>query len=147
MASKFPVFIAHGQRDPLVAAYTVDASATFIAGALVFKASDDEIEECGADPADILGIALMPAAQSTLYGGKVLVAILDPDVIVGMSSSTVPAVTHLLDPFGIAKSTHWQVDIGDTSNTRVHVIKIDTTNGIFFVKFMAANLQADAIAS
>jgi hypothetical protein len=149
VASHFPAFIAHHQRDPLVVPYTVDAAATFVAGALVFlNTSDNEIEECGADPANILGIALMPASAKTLYDGKVLVAVLDPDMVIGMASATTPADSHLTDAYGVVKgTTHWLVDTSETSNTRIHVIKVDATNGIFFVKFMAATLQGDAIAS
>ena len=51
--------------------------------------------------------------------------------------------------YGIARlsSGNWAVDTTDTSNTRVIVKRVDIANGVFYVNFVAANLQFDAIAS
>jgi len=155
MASSFPAFIAHGEPHyPLIREVPVNAGATFVANELVFYTSPD-INVCGADPASILGIALAPASAKTLYyenisgvGNKIPVAILAPDVVVGMSSATTPAVTHLFSLFGVEKTgNNWRLDITEVGATRATVVGIDIANGIFYVKFLAANLQGDSIVS
>lgn len=156
MASSFPLFIAHGEPHyPLVREYPVDSAAAFVAQELVFLGAGDDVEVCGADPALILGIALAPASAKTLYyenisgaGNKIPVAILAPNIVVGMSSATTPAASHLTDLFGIEKTgNNWRVDTAEGVNTRVTVVGIDIANGIFYVKFLAANLQGDSIVS
>lgn len=160
MASNFPLFIAHGEPNyPLVREYPVDSAATFVANELVFlnTAGGSDVEVCGADPALILGIALAPASAKTLYyenisgaGNKIPIAVLTPDVVVGMASATTPAQAHLFvaTGYGVVKSgNNWLLDIGDVANPRATVVGIDPTNGIFYVRFLAANLQGDSIAS
>lgn len=110
---------------------------------------------CGADPTVITGLACAPASAKGLYyenisgaTNKIPVAILSPDTVVGMSSSTTPAQAHLFNAYGVEKTgTNWRVDISDTSNTRLTVVGIDIANGIFYVRFLAANLNGDSIAS
>lgn len=130
--------------------FKVAAAAAFKAGALVvYSTSTDDIDECGADPTLILGIALCDAASKTIYpGNKIPVLVLDPTMVVGLSSATTPVEADVLDAgFGIEKTTFWRLDHTDTSNIRVQVVEVDIPNGIFWVRFVAANLQADAIAS
>ena len=156
MASAFKPFIASATHEYEVHDFVVDSAQTFTANELVVvNTSDGELEVCGADPALIAGLSLAPAsvsrnaasAAAALYG-RLPVAVLTPDVLVGMSSSTTPAATHVGNVYGVEKTgNNWRVDIGDTSNTRVVVVKIDIANGIFFVRLLAANLQFDAIAS
>jgi hypothetical protein len=66
-----------------------------------------------------------------------------------MCSATTPAETHVGVAYGIARlsSGNWAVDTGDTSATRLIVYRVDIATGAFFVRFTAANLQLDAIAS
>lgn len=158
MASAFPAFLAHGEPNyPLVRELPVDLAATFVAWELVFlnTAGGNDVEVCGADPAAITGLACAPASAKTLYyenisgaTNKIPVAILSPDIVVGMSSATTPAQSHLFNLYGVEKTgNNWRVDIGDTVNTRLTVIGIDIANGIFYVRFLAANLNGDSIVS
>jgi len=103
-----------------------------------------------------MGLILGPGPASTRlqkplpYAANVEpVAILTPLTVVAMCSATTPDVSHITRAYGVAKlsSGNWAVDIGDTSNTRLHVIRVDVTNGIFYVRFLAANLQGDAVLS
>ena len=158
MASSFPAFLAHGEPNyPLIRELPVDAAATFVAWELVFlnTGGGNDVEVCGADPGVITGLACAPASAKGLYyenisgaTNKIPVAILTPDTVVGMSSSTTPAQAHLFNLYGVEKTgNNWRVDIGDTGNTRVTVVGIDIANGIFYVRFLAANLNGDSIVS
>lgn len=152
MASKFPAYLASGVRAPLVLPFTPAAAQTFGPQSLVFYDNADEfIKLCGADPALILGFSQGGAAGKLLTSnGKIGVHVLDPDDVIAMSSPTTPAETHVTDAFGIlmdAGTGFWQADPTDAANARIHCVGVDIPNGIFFVKFMAANLQLDAIAS
>lgn len=136
--------------------FKVDSAATFIAGALVYwDTATQTLKECGADPSLILGVAQAPASMGlattgSIWGAsKIPVAVLSPTAVAFMGSSSTPAVTDILVAYGIVKSTNWLVDTSDTSNTRVDVIEIAVSpqpEG-YYVRFKAANLQGDAIAS
>lgn len=152
MASKFPPFLASNVRAPLVLPFTPKSGATYKHMALVFYDTADETAQiCGADPANILGFALGGAAGASLSpNGKIPVHVLDPDDIIGLSSPTTPAETHVSDQFGIlvdAGTGYWQADPTDGANARVTCVGVDIPNGIFFCKFLAANLQMDSILS
>ena len=151
MASDFPAFVAYNHEHYDVGSYAIDSANVGKAGSLCFlQVSDNEIEECGADPALILGLMTGPYSARLIYpSGKMPVIVLDHNVIVGMCSATTPADSHLTDLFGIVKlaSGNWAVDIGETVNTRVQIVRYDIAAGIFYVKFLPANLQSDAVLS
>lgn len=152
MASKFPPFLASAKKDPIVLPFKPDAGETFLPLALVFyDTATDTLKLCGADPALILGIALGSAASKTITpDSHIPVQVLDPDVIIGLSSPTTPAQSHVGDSFGIlmdATTKYWQADPTDAGNARVVCVGINISLGIFYVRFLAANLQGDAIAS
>jgi hypothetical protein len=161
--SQFPAFIAHGnpQAEGRVGQYTFLSTDTSQPGDLVFlDTADNNVKKCGANPALILGICLgyAPTAPQVALGMKpqpypanqMLVEILTGDVTVGLSSLVTPAVAYLLRSQDIANVTistgagirsFWQL-LSTTGNTRVRVIDIDVTNGIFYVRFIDTNLQA-----
>jgi hypothetical protein len=154
MASTFHPVVQPGSAQPVVRHLTCDSAATFVAGALVYlDTADGLIKECGADPANILGVAQCSAAARAIYtGSRIPIQIITPEQIWAMCSSTTPAESHLTDAYGIVKSTYWKVDTSDTSATKVHVIDYAPKSGeqgqeMFYVRFMAASLQGDAIAS
>lgn len=152
MASKFPPFLAASVRSPLILDYTPEAAATYGPMALVFyDVADNLIKLAGADPALILGFSLGAASGKTLTPtGKIPVHVLDPDDLIGLSSPTTPAESHVGDAFGILRDAgtgFWQADPTDAANARVLCVRVDIPNGIFYCKFEADNLQFDAIAS
>jgi len=126
-----------------------------------FDTADNNLKKCGANPALITGIALgyAPSATNLTGGGmkpepyaanRVPVAVLTEDVVVGMSSVSTPALSFMLRSFDLVNTvitvgagirSFWQL-ANTTANTRVRVIDIDVTNGIFYVSFINANLQA-----
>lgn len=158
MASNFAPQIQtyHGDR---VRYFPVTAAQTFIAGALVFLTSG-AVSECGADPTSILGIACAPAsvgldAKGSFFGDlrgttMIPVYVLNPVDVVFMASGTTPVyATHVGQAYGIEKTTNWRVDPTDAVNTRVTVIDVSLSpvQEGWFVRFLAANLQFDSIAS
>lgn len=155
MATSFRPTIARNYNSACVDHYTPDGSATFTANELVyFDTSTQTMKVCGADPSLIAGLAVGGGSSTTtgaqLFSeqAKISVYRLQSDTVVSMSSSTTPAVTHIGVLYGIAATSGvWQVDTSDTSNTRVIVVDVDITNGIFYVNFIAANLQFDGVAS
>jgi len=148
MASDFPAFVAYHHEHYDVGSYAIDSANVGKAGALCFlNTADNEVEQCGADPALILGLMTGPYTARTIYpDSKMPVIVLDQGVVVGMCSATTPADSHLTDLYGIVKlaSGNWAVDVADTTNTRVQVVRVDVAAGIFYVKFLPANLQSDA---
>lgn len=155
MASSFPLQIAKPYPPTRVYHYPVTAGQTFITGALVFLTSG-AVSECGSDPSSILGIALAPASvglasAGSIYGGtNIPVFVLSPEDILFMASATTPVfATHATTAYGVEKTTYWRVDTSDTSNTRVVVVDVSNSpqQEGFYVKFLAANLQLDAVAS
>ena len=155
MASNFACAPANNYGSDRIRYFPVTAAQTFVVGALVFLTSG-AVTECGADPANILGIALAPASvgldtRGSIFGGtQIPVFVLTPNDTIWMGSSTTPVfATHVGTAYGIVKSTNWLVDISDTGNTRVVPIDVSNTpqQEGYYVRFLAANLQLDAIAS
>ncbi len=154
MASDFPAYVAaeyeHGTE---VQEYTPGLTTeAFGPGDLVFYDTSDQLMQlCGADPSLIAGISEVDSeeAKTLTPNGKVPVRLLKPNALVAMCSATTPAESHVGVAYGVVTlaSGNWSVDTSDTSNTRVVVKRVDIENGIFFVSFLAANLQFDAIAS
>lgn len=116
-----------------------------------YDTADQKVKRCGADPSLIGGISEVSseAARVITPDGKIPVRALKSNGLVRMCSATTPAETHVGVLYGIARlaSGNWSVDTGDTSNTRVIVKKVDIPNGVFYVSFVATNLQFDAVAS
>lgn len=144
---------------PEVRYFTVDGSATFQVGELVYwDTGTQTLKKCGADPALIAGVALASAGfglgtewPGNIFGGTAIpVALLDSRTKVFMASSATPASTDIGVAYGIAdNSGTWRVDTSDTVNTRLVVIDIFNSpqQEGFLVQFLAANLQFDAVAS
>lgn len=161
MASNYPITWAASDAYPTVRLFTIKSGVTFSAYDLVFW-NTTGVDLCGADPANILGIALTGTADAALTTpGRVPVAIIDPRVVFMMSSATTPADDTNLTAYGIVRTSagRWRVDTSDTSNTRLTTIGFTpqraTASGTastfgfegYYVRFLAANLQGDGIAS
>lgn len=160
MASSFkPQISGDTSGYPDVREFGVTAAEAFEVGELVYMdVNTGKILVCGADPALIAGVSGAAAAfglgtqwPGNIYDGvKIPVSLLRANTKVFMSSTTTPLLTHVGNAYGVAKVGHiWQVDIGDTGNTRVVVIDICNSpqQEGFIVQFLAANLQFDAVAS
>jgi outer membrane protein assembly factor BamB len=158
MSSNFPLQYYTGvERGGMNEYFVPDATngAAIVFNSLVFQnTSDQEIELCGADPALILGIAKAAYADKFLYAlnggsGRLPVSVLSSDVMIGLCVTGTPVATDAGKDYGIVLngSGNLSVDLSETSATRFHVVKVDLTNGIYWGYFIAANLQADAVAS
>lgn len=150
MATDFPITYSANHNGYDMQYFKPAAAATFKAFSLVvLNTGTGEVDECGADPALILGVAYSTAAMKTLYDGRVPVAILTADFEVGLCSATTPIATDVGKDWGIVKlaSGNWSLDHADAVNTRVHCYRVDIAQGIFWCRFLAANLQSDAVVS
>jgi hypothetical protein len=151
MSTNFPMVYYTGiERGPMHMYFTPDTDASFDAFDLVFfDVADQTIDECGADPALILGKAAAPNTLSWLYNGQVPVEIITPEVEYGMCVTGTLTAANQGIAYGIVKnaSGNWAVDLSETSATRVWISRVDVDRGIAFVKFLAASLQGDGIAS
>lgn len=128
---------------PNVARYPLAASQTFNAGALVVLDASEDVTECGADPASILGVATVPA-EHVIESGYIEVYVADNVTVFAMKGTSNPAKANINQSYGVVKdgtSNRWEVDLTDTTNTRVKVVDIDTTRNLFFVTFLVANRQ------
>lgn len=151
MATDFPAYVAYNHEDYDVGKFSIDSANAGKAGTLCFlNTGDNEVEECGADPALILGLMTGPYTARTIYpGAKMPVIILNENVVVAMCSATTPTDAHVTRSYGVVKlaSGNWAVDISDTVNTRLTVKKVDAVAGIFYCVFLPANLQGDSVVS
>lgn len=144
---------------PEVRHYLCDTTngAEICPGSLVFVSSN-ELELCGSDPSDILGVALeffqghagygMPNSPSQVTGrtNQVAVAIASQSQIFTMPCSSAPAATDIGVRYGVAivndgSWDYWVVDKTDTTNERVVVVDVDIDRGIAYVKFLEAYAQ------
>lgn len=148
--SDFPLIYMKNHNAYDMQYYKPAAAATFKAQVLVvLNTGTGEIDECGVDPALILGIVHSTAAAKFLYDNRVPVAVITSELMVGLSGVGLIA-TDVGKDYGIAKngtSGNWQIDRTETVNTRFHIDEVDIANQIAWGKFLAANLQGDAIAS
>lgn len=156
MASNFAAFVAQLYEPADVQEFVpgTDTNEPFGVGDLVYVDVADLMlaKRCGADPSLIAGISEGDStiAPTLTENGRMPIRILNSRMVVAMASATTFAwTTHVGVAYGIARdaSGHWLVDTADTSNTRVIVVGGDERTNTFFVKFLAASLQFDAVAS
>lgn len=151
MASDFAAYVAQGHDQYESLNFAIKSTNAGKTGAFCFfDTATDNVDECGADPALILGLMTGPYTSRTIYAGSLMPVIcLTPGVILGLCSATTPVTAHLTRAYGIVKlaSGNWALDISETVNTRCTVLRFDIPSGTYFVKMLAANLQLDSIVS
>ena len=126
-------------------------SVTAVKGNLGYIDSSGYAEECGADPAIIDFVFAEDGSNDTTDGdSNVRVWRIQPGQVFTARSNTTTAQTHAGDAYGVVlSSSTWYVDISDTSNKRVKVIRLDprdavgTSNGRYDVEFLSAISEAD----
>lgn len=123
--------------------FTLAAAQTFKAGDLVFLSSG-AITECGADPADVVGVAAEDA-DSVEEAGKVLVNThADGQTIFAFQGTVAPVeATHVGNDYGAVVDADgiWVVDISETTTDVFHVVGVDEDREIYFVTIVAAARQ------
>lgn len=142
MASDFPARVCKGFEHTYVGEFPpgTAASEPSSPGSFVFyDTTDGTMDLCGADPTTIAGIAEVSSAAATVLtpDGKVPFRILQGDgVWIALSSTTTPDfATHVGKSYGITKASngHWQLDVSKTTtSSRVRVVDVDATQGIFY---------------
>lgn len=142
------------ERGPLHLPYTPDTDASFDVDDLVFyDTADDTIDECGADPALILGFAKQNVAagvieQDLRADHKVIVEVISPDVEYGMPTNADLAESHIGGSYGLVKlaSGNWAVDLSDTTAKRFRIVGRPqggrgSGTHVALGHFLSANLQ------
>lgn len=121
--------------------YPLADGAEFIEGALVVLTAG-EVDECGADPALILGTALHDAGADP-DPSVLLVALADANATFVMQGTSAPALTDIGVEYGVAKHAdgHWIVDKTDVVAPRVVVEKVYLSRAEFEVRVLPANRQ------
>lgn len=128
-----------------------EASQTFVEGAiLVPDASSGEIEEAGADPTNIAGVAEHAASGTAGTDVKFTPAL--PGVVFEMTLAGGAAADHtlvagdLFARYGLVVQTtvtpnRWVIDASDTTNDRVVIVglrdPIGTVNGRVYAVFLS----------
>ena len=132
----WPAFQLGGVRPPLKR-FPIAAAQTFVFGNLVVLDASGDIEECGADPAEITGMAAENAAD-VIESGYVMVYVATDDAYFAMECSSDPTEAAIGEDYGVVlASSVWTVDLTDTTNVRVLVLGVDTTRNLAFVKVIS----------
>jgi hypothetical protein len=136
-----PAFAAYPNIRKVVRRYPLASGASFLEGAFVVLAAG-EVDECGADPAAILGTALHDSGADP-DTGDMLVALATPESTFVLQGTSAPVAADEGVEYGIAKDGDgiWVVDKTETVNTRVVVEKVYVDREQFEVRVLAANSQ------
>lgn len=142
--------IAHNRDSDAIRHYTIASGEAWEPGALLVLDASEDLTECGADPASILGWALDKVAAGDI-AGKLAGFSLTAAVYVAeagrkawMQGDNDPVKADINQSYGVAVDGDgiWYVDGTDQSNTRVYVHDIDTDRNMYLVSVLEANRQA-----
>jgi len=141
-----PVYYTGLETGPLCLDFVPDPAGTFVKGDLVVvDVAVGDFDVCGADPALIAGWATGPKTGGFVTAeGKMPVEIIGADVAYVMTAAGTLVATSLGKKFGVVKTAagKWEVDIADTTATRVVITSIlDLAAKRVEVHFLAATLQ------
>lgn len=104
--------------------YPLKSGETFLKGALV-KLTAGEVEESGADPAGVLGLAQHDAAD-TLITGKVLVDLADFVSEFNWPVSGSLSAANVGINYGVVKTSDvWYIDLTETTADVVTITRLD----------------------
>jgi hypothetical protein len=126
------------------------ASQTFKAGAVLALDANNDIVKAGADPANILGIALEDASNRASAGGDLAFIPAVPGAVFqanvrGTGAANNIQQTDFMKKFGLVEMSggEWVVDKDDTTNTRVKIVSfidpVGEVNGRVEFIFLDAN--------
>jgi|SRR3989304_2774387 len=136
------------------------STAAFKKGALVVTGSTGEIDECGADPATVLGVAAQGVSTTpgflsgnspTVITGRtynIPVHLAKDNIFMcrgvnGGTDPVTPTQTHVGEEYGVSKvGDHWVMDIAEVTTLVVHVVGIDLDMNAFLVKFISTVAEA-----
>ncbi len=123
-----------------------------IRGSVCVLDANGDLTLCGADPAEVTGIAAEGAGTRPGYdaansptvvtGRKQELSLLEANgdtIFAGVSAAgTAPTKAHVDNQYGIAKDANgdWGVDLTDTTNKVVEIVDIDIDRGLFFFKIL-----------
>lgn len=123
------VKMVHSQ-EPIALTFPEAAGQSFLVGEMVFL-SGGKVTVCVADPAIIFGLALDDASgtEDTLI--RVVPITASTVLVANYAGTDVTAQADIGQRYGLTvASNKWHVDKGDTTNTRVLVIGLDTRDAV-----------------
>lgn len=127
--------------------FNQDSAAAFKVGAAVVLAADEEIEECGADPALIRGFAATAAGLDPESATKCLVACCDQGEKFWITGDNDPVAGDVNQSYGITEDADgiWHLDGTKTAgDARLYVHAVDIDRKSYLVSVLEANRQAAA---
>lgn len=138
----FPATAAFAS-DSGIKQFNEAAAQTFKIGAAVVLDGSQNVTECGADPALILGFAAHPATKN-LPATTDLIQVANEGQKFWMAGNTNPVYADTNVKYGIIKDANgiWTVDKTDVVNTRVYVHYVDLDRNLYLVSVLVANRQA-----
>lgn len=149
-----PFFVARtiSGTVPRVVSRPYKTGEAIIIGSPVVLDANGELTLCGADPAEVTGIALNKAGSTPGWDAansptvvtnrkqELSCADADGNTIYGGESAagTTPTKAHVDLQCGIAKDANgvWGVDLTDTVNKVVEIVDVDIARGLFFFKIL-----------
>lgn len=158
MARGFNTARRTGTTVPRIQRINYTAGQAFKFGALVVIDANGSVVECGANPPQITGVALQPAAtgpgfdvsdssKTNVYTGRaaaVSVAIADDEQefsargVNGATDPVTPLQTHIGQQYGVIKDANgiWAIDISNQLSPVVQITDIQVDSKYFLCKFV-----------
>lgn len=133
-----PAFMAESS----VRQYTEAAAQSFAIGAAVVLDGSQNVTECGADPATILGFSAHRAGAN-IPATRDLIHVASEGQKFWMQATSNPAYANTNVAYGLVRAASgiWLVDFTDVVNTRVYVHYVDTDRNLVLVSVREANRQ------
>lgn len=153
---KQAIEVAWNVGKPVVRHYAEKAGQTFKKGAVLTLDANRYVQEGGADPDAIVGVANEDAHNTAADGDRKVQVVLpmkDTFFIGNIGGAVATAQAQLLKAYGLVKEgDNWHVDTADVVNTRVVVedfiirpdMVLGDTNGLVLFTFRAANVLHEA---
>lgn len=140
---KFPAIPV--AKDRRIVEYDLAASQTFVKGAAVVLNASEEVAECGADPASILGFAAEPAGSNPESASKVLVCLCDNSRRFWIEGDNAPTMDDVNQVYGLAKDAdgYWYLDGAEASALSVYVHNVDTERDLYEISVLTTVSQID----
>ena len=132
----WPILQGTGSR-PFTKRFPLATGQTFVRGNLVVLDGSGDITECGADPAEITGMAAEPAAD-VIEPGYVMVYVATDSSYYALepSAGTITEAAIGEDYGVVLVSSVWLIDLTDTSAVRVLVVGVDINRNIAICKVL-----------
>jgi hypothetical protein len=138
---KFPAIPV--AKDRRIVEYDLAAAQTFVKGAAVVLNASEEVAECGADPAVVLGFAAEPAGSNPESASKVLVCLAEGNRRFWIEGDNAPTMDDVNQTYGLAKDAdgYWYVDGSESGALSCYVHTVDTERDLYEISILETVAQ------